>query len=324
MAIPETVVPAYPYEGAIYWLLGEPTTRHSQSHPYYATLYGLTPEQVLPKAGALAALFENIELASADHGLPERTRYSGENGYFHPELRLSISHKEHEWTSEADSLAEFCFKTHLVDHLFRQHKFFSKDRFLQRHFLSRLLLQVRLAIRLNALLVGDAFFHAVYKTVSPFIKQFIDDTPGQLPEGLTLELNEKTFAAIGLEFAPASFDSFIAIRASEQIASYAVSYRQALGMAREHQDFESALLDLMRSALDTEAIARHVTGAMQTTGSITNIVGLIPVVGTIASLGSIGADLVGRVAAAKALGQQWYLIGSEMRTIGLKQLLLKR
>jgi len=324
MGIPSIVVPAYPYEGAIYWLLGEPTTRHSQSHPYYATLYGPKPEQVLPKAGALVALFQIIELASADHDLPERQRYRTGDSYFHPELRLSVSHKDFEWTGEAKSLAEFCFKSRLVDNLFAGVPLFSGNRGLQHHFLSRLVLQVRLAIRLNALLVGDRFFQSVYRAVGPYIKQFVDDTPGPLPEGLTLELSERTIAVTGLEFAPASFDAFCAIRASKQISEYATSFRDAISKARTSSDLDSGLLHLMKQALDSEEIARRASAALQATGSVLNVVGLIPVAGTVASIGSIATDIAGRAADAKARKHHWYLLGSEMKSVALTDLLRKR
>ncbi|MFW6854900.1 hypothetical protein ACODYM_26770 [Burkholderia gladioli] len=321
MSIPATVVPAYPYEGAIYWLLGEPTVRHGSSHPYYATLYGVAPAKVLRRAGALVALFDRIELASADHALPDRETYAAGDGYFHPDLRLSVSHKDVEWTDESDSLASFCFQTGVLDSTFAQHPFFQSDRNLQRHFLSRLVLQVRLAIRLNALLIGDSFFQDVYRKVSPYIRQFVEDLSGQLPQGLILDLSERTLAVTGLEFAPASFDAFAAIRSSKEIAAYASSFREAIGKSLSAPDLDSALLQLMKQALDSQEVSRRATSAIQTTGSVLNIVGLVPVVGSIASVGSIGADVAGRIAAARERKHNWYLLGAEMKSVALKQLL---
>jgi len=53
MGFVDAIVPAYPYEGGLYWLFGEVTTRHSLKHSYYRSLYGLEPEKVAVRAGAL-------------------------------------------------------------------------------------------------------------------------------------------------------------------------------------------------------------------------------------------------------------------------------
>lgn len=325
MSIPATVVPAYPYEGAIYWLISETTVRHGHSHPYYATLYGTEPDKVLPRAGALVSLFDRIELASADHALPDQHTYFSGDQYYHPDLRLSVSqrYEDNEWTDEATRLTEFCLQTKLLDSTFGQHSFFKGNQFHQRHFISRLLQQVRLAIKLNALIVGDTFFHTVYKIISPYIKQFIDDSPGPLPDGLILNLDERTLAITGLEFAPASFDAFAAIRTSKDISTYSSEFRNAIGIALSSNDLDKTLLGLMRKALDSQEVTKHVTNAIQTTGSVLNFIGLIPVAGSVASLGCIGADAAGRATESLRRHHNWYLLGSEIKSISLKQLLLK-
>ncbi len=271
------------------------------------------------------ALFERIELASADHGLPDASKFFIGDRYYHPELRLSVSHHDSdmELPKEADSLAEFCIRENLLASTLGKRAPFKADPYLQRLFVSRLVQQVRLAIKLKALIVGNRFFYSVYRIVGPYIKQFIDDTPGRLPDGLILELNEETLTLTGLEFAPASFDAFVAIRASKEISSYAASFREAIAVARSTNDLQSSLLNLMKTAMDSQEIAKRATGAIQTGGSILNVVGLIPIAGTVASIGSIGADLAGRAAEAKARKYDWYLLGSEMRSLGLKEFLAK-
>lgn len=321
MSIPNIVVPAYPYEGAIYWLLGEPTIRHPRSAPYYETLYGPTPESLLPKAGALVSLFDKIELASADHALPDAQSCTTGEVYFNPALRLSVSHKDLEWSPEIDNFTKFCIDSRLVESVFKGNPLFQDRERSQRVFLFRLVQQVRLAINSGALLIGDNFFEAVYRKVRPYIKQFLDDTPGSLPEGLSLQINENTLTATGLAFVPTTYDAFCDIRSSTKISDYAVSFRDAIGKAQSSPDFEANLLGLMKDALDNAEVLQHASTGFKTTGSVLNFVGLIPFAGTIASVAGIGDDIAGRVAEAKQHNYEWYSLGSKMQDVALTGLL---
>jgi hypothetical protein len=51
--------------------------------------------------------------------------------------------------------------------------------------------------------------------------------------------------------------------------------------------------------------------------------GLIPIIGSIASAVSIGADVVGRGAQKIESKKQWYLIGPKMKEIALRDALSK-
>ena len=106
MAIPASIVPAFPYEGGLYWLIGETAKRHSTDHSYYRVLYGLQPEKEAVRAAALVCLFDRIEIANADHALPDMRSYFKGNSYYHPDLRLSMSYEDREWSSEGQALAK--------------------------------------------------------------------------------------------------------------------------------------------------------------------------------------------------------------------------
>jgi len=321
MTIPSAVVPAFPYEGGLYWFFGGATVRHPMRHPYYRSLYGLEPNAVVTRSAALACLFERIELASADHALPDRQSYSTGESYYHPDLRLSMSFEDKEWSPEGLALAKYVMNRQLLEHLFRGHELFKNDPEAQRHFLCRLVQQVRLAIRRNAILIGDDFFQEAYRQISPLIKQFVDDTPGLMPEGITLALNENTLVVVGLNFAPSNYDGFCSIRASKEVSGYAAAFREALGKANNSDDLQTSLLRLMKEAMESEHIAKLASGALQTTGSVMNVVGMLPVVGTGANIVDIASDIGERVADSQAKKQHWYLLGPRMKEIEISRLL---
>lgn len=324
MTLPNAIVPGFPYEGGFYWLLGEVTKRHPLSHGYYLSLYGIEAEKMAVRSAALACLFERIELASADHALPDYAKYVTGDDYYHPELRLAMSWQDREWSKEGEAFARFASRTRILDKHFATHPLFSRNQDARRHFLCRLVQQIRLAIRRNAVIVGDDFFQSVYSTVAPHIKAFMDDSAGTLPSGITLAINHSTLAVTGLDFAPSNFDAFAAVRASKEVSDYAASFRKAIGKARDSSDPHDTLLDLMREAMDSERVSELAAGAFQSTGSVLNVVGMVPVLGTGASVGSIAADIAGRAAAAQARHERWYLLGPKMKEVSLKGILRKR
>jgi len=324
MSLPSSIVPAYPYEGGLYWLISEGTTRHSRSHPYYSVLYGLEPEKTFIRAAALSCLFDRIELASADHAYPDSQKFRSGDNYFHPDLRLSVSHGYHEFPKEGRAFADYINKKKILREQFRKHSIFRKDTFSREHFLIRLFQQVRLAIRHDAVIIGDEYFQACYRLVAPYIKQFIDDTPGPLPDGITLALDENTLSITGLNFAPSNFDSFVNVRTSKEISEYATSFRDAIDKSRTSSNQESSLIEIMREAMETEKISTMAAGALQTSGSVLNVAGMIPILGTAASIADTVSDIAERAASAKAKKNSWYLLGSKMKEIEIKSLLTKK
>jgi hypothetical protein len=70
--IPNRVVPAIPYEGPLYWLFAERATpSYEGTHPYYLSLYGVNHDRIVPRASALACLFEEIVMTPADARIPD-------------------------------------------------------------------------------------------------------------------------------------------------------------------------------------------------------------------------------------------------------------
>jgi hypothetical protein len=116
-----TAILAYPYEGALYWFLGEGGRRHSLEHDYYKSLYGVNPQGLGVRAAALACLFDKIILGSADHVLSDWQRFAAGGAYFHPDLRVSTRFDDPEWTIEGEELATKTWREGLLQDVFAGH-----------------------------------------------------------------------------------------------------------------------------------------------------------------------------------------------------------
>ncbi|WP_156814561.1 hypothetical protein [Burkholderia lata] len=327
MTFPSTVIPAYPYEGGLYWLLGEGSVRHEESAKgpgYYRNVYGIDPTNMARQASALAALFEDIELAPVDHALPDLHAYTTASGYRHPELRLSRSEDIGEWAEDARELTRYLLEnkpnlTKILDHSGHT------DPFAKEQFIARLILQARLAVRRDAVLVGDELFEAVYQIVLPSMGAFIEGWPLESERPISLAITSRLLNAIGLFLPSPTYDIFCSIRESSEISEYANGFRNALGMANGQGDLERSLLSLMREAREKSGVAKRLAGAMQASGSWSGIVGgiagALPGVGTVTSLVGLGSDLVNRRTEASSKRHGWYTFGSKLQEVSLNSVL---
>jgi hypothetical protein len=306
--IPNKVVPAFPYEGALYWLYAERKTDSYQGgHPYYLSLYGVNHDRIVPRASALACLFDEIVMTPADARTPNDDS-----------LHVTRGGEYLEWNPEVRELAGELLQTSIVGPLMAQAPYFpdTESRF---HFLCRTIAQIIIANKNEAVLVGNSFFSQVYSSVATHMGGILNASTSNATWTLDLDL----LGIVGLDFGSADMETFTAVRQSKDISSYAKEFREAIGKAAAGSDLKSELLKLMKTALDQESIARHASGAFETIGSMANVAGLIPLVGNLASVVGIAVDASGRASKKLETKKQWYLIGPKMREIVIKDLLEK-
>jgi hypothetical protein len=303
----DKVVPAFPYEGALYWLFSGSGTRSYQgSHEYYKSLYGADHDKIVSRASALVCLFDEIVMTPADAALPQ------DRG-----LRVSLGGEYLEWKPEVRSLAEELLRNSPVQALVARAPEFGDDhtRF---HFVCRTVAQLATAAKNGAVLVGNGFFASVCNEVAKGIGR-IGNTPGSP----VWTLNPDVLEITGLAFDSANMDAFAAVRHNKAITEYAVEFRKAISEAATAADLKSQLLNSMKKALEQENVAHNVSGVFQTVGSAANFAGLIPVIGSVASGVGIAADAAGRGMTKRETGKQWYMIGPKMREVALKEFLEK-
>ncbi len=323
MNFPSRVVPGYPYEGGLYWLLGEGSFRHDRaaSEPgYYQNLYGSNPDQAKREASALAALFDTVELAPCDHALPDMKTYQTGDEYFHPQLRLSCSQEFHEWPVDTEAFVRRLLSENKeLPEIFLAAKI--TDQFAQTQFISRLILQCRIAMRNDAVIIGNDIFEAVYRIVVPQMGSNIEGWPLEAERAKFLALQPELLQTVGLSLPAPTFDAFCSIRDCAEITTYAQDFRHAIASASAENDLTTKLLNLMREARDRDRVAQRVVGAFQASSSWSSVVGAavsaLPLGGTITSLAGLGSDLAARRINESSKSRRWYNFGSKLQEISL-------
>lgn len=313
------VTPAFPYEGALFWLFAERRTdSYEGEHPYYRNLYGPNHQLIISRASALACLFDMIVIAPADARFPDVHANLTGDLYSHPDLRLSSDFKYNEWDKENKKMSKWLLRNKNIQKLFEGNSHFS-DTYIRHNFLCRVLLQIRVADANNAVLVGNSFFNQIYNET---IRCFGESDLNQRKNALwTLDLSFMDI--FGLDFGSTDIDTFAAVRQTKEISAYANAFRDAISQALPAQDLKQRLLQIMKEALEHENIARRTGKAFQTVGSVANVGGLIPFVGTITTGIGIGADVSSRVAQKVEADKQWYLLGPKMKEVALKDLITR-
>lgn len=307
--VSDKIVPAYPYEGALYWLFSERGgTSYTGSHGYYKSLYGLNHSVVLPKASALACLFDNILMTPADAQIPRDSS-----------LRVSFGGEYMEWNDEVEELAKRLLQKQEVHTLVSKNPDFPEE-FSQFHFMCRTISQMIIADKTNAILVGNSFFNQIYSEVAKELGQIY--TKGSTPNS-SWSLDLELLDIVGLDFGTADLDKFAAIRQNNEISGYSSEFRKAISEASSKPDLQKQLILLMKKAMEQEQISKHVAGAFETVGSVANVGGLIPVIGSITTAVGITSDASARTARSIETKKQWYLIGTKMQEVILKNTLSK-
>ena len=285
------------------------------SHPYYKVLQGPDATRYVTVAGAIASLFEVVELAGADFGYPDRETYTSGDRYFHPDLRISV-HGYGEWDDAHQEFANFLLKNPMVrQHLHSDPKLHEERE--AKHFLCRLISQMRIAARMDAVLVGNEFFETAYHIVLRYMDSFFS-RQNQIDPGV-LTISQEVLAIAGLNFAPADFSELVAVRQSSEITAYATEFREAIGSAHLTNDFAASLKELMREALETHEIRKRAKSILNTTSTVSTTLGAIPMLGTVASLAGLASDFGSRRIDRKK--SDWYLIGPRMKEVAIEDYL---
>ena len=139
-----------------------------------------------------------------------------------------------------------------------------------------------------------------------------------------LAIDEQSIRLLGLDFSPSNIDAFYAIRGSRAITSYSSRFREVAFSIPASANQEVAFVDLMAEAMDDADVAKHAAKAFDSAGAIMNVVGLIPVVGSLASAAGIGSAIGEKVAERKQESHEWFLIGNKMREVEIRHLLSRR
>jgi hypothetical protein len=234
-----------------------------------------------------------------------------------------MSYDETERVQEVSELTQRVLADRAVTELLDKNRFIFRSKKLRQHFVTRSLLQIRLAARTESTLLGNRFFQLLYSKLAPYIYQLSFDRPPLQSQPPKVLLSSKLIKASGLAFMPSDLEAFYEIRSSKKIMDYSEDFRAALRESAKFEDCEEKFLELMREAMETEEIATKAASAFQTAGSVSTVLGFFPVIGTAASCVGAWSDATGRASSSRADNASWFLLGPKMQEVAIRSQLGK-
>jgi hypothetical protein len=149
----ERIVPAYPYEGALFRLIDDDLASGRSLGPYYQKLYGPQSANLCGRAGAVACLFKEIVFASADVAVPDSGRYLTGDVYRNTDLDIVMDWSVGESADEYKSIAHHLKRIPALCTLLSKQSAL-KDEAALDQFLYRFVLQIHCAHKNEAILLA--------------------------------------------------------------------------------------------------------------------------------------------------------------------------
>jgi hypothetical protein len=304
------VVPAYPYEGALFLLLDPQAERRSRSGDgYYGALYGPESRHRIGIAASLAALFDKVAIAGADADLPAGRKVLEDDAIEHTDLDVTLYQKFGEWRDESKYLLSILQANDDIECLWHRTGFFA-NRWNQDFFLKRLTSQVLLANQYGGVLLGNRVFRRFHDIASPIVARELGLNSALAP---AWGLSYRDIDFLSLRYAILSIDDFGSVRKDAMVRIYAKGVRRAIAQAVDTTDVQSKLVSLAMDALGHESIARLVERVSGNVGTTAGVAGLIPGIGTVTGIASIAGDLSTRAAKKVESVSQWIHVSSKMK-----------
>ena len=346
--VQENVVPAYPYDDALYSLfhnslvdsngnVKQPVKRPSgfSVSKYNTNLFPPGVEQLHGRAAAVACLFENIILSPRSVELPDVGTYTKSDGYSHPDLRLQMPAeappqfgKFRDWIdygpadggmlySEWDHLEGISIELRTrraIKSFFKRHRaLFPETAYVD--FTINTISAVHLALKYNAVLLGNEVFHEFYcllrTEAPPEMELFpnIDDQSVKMQQ-----VNWTDIETFSLDFAPATIDTFAAIRMNKEIREYGKEWRSII-RSSPPAELRQNLLNAMAKANQTASIANKASGILSMIGTFLTWVGwLLPG----SSIADIAVDIADKAIGNIEKRSNWSMVGPRMHSVAQK------
>lgn len=309
------VVVSHPFSGALYAFFAQynPASagpvRPRPGHPYYRTLYGDAFPRYQEMALTLILLFDQIVLVPADAYLPGGF-WATNRVYDNPQLGLYT-----EWDFDVQREIDDGIGELLKDPVISS--VLSRVPPLSQH---QILRDCRVEIHLAQKFSCPIVCVGGRRKIIDRILQAKGNGPAPY-DATALTCTEEYLRLVGPIFSPRDLETLVDLRADRDLKTYAKTFTSAMLHFRTSADPRAELLVALREAIGSAKLAGKISAVFDGTATAVNYVGLIPVLGTAASLVGIGADAASRALDHRKTSQSWYEFAAQVKRVtSLKQL----
>lgn len=302
------VIVSHPSSGALYAFfaqfnknrLGDVTTR--DPHPYYRTLYGDNFPRYQELALTLLLLFDEVVIVPADAYLPGGDRT--EDGYFNAELGVRTA-----WRSELlrqldDEIRQDLEDKEILRVLARVPPQ-SREQILRD---TRYEIHIAQELDFPIVCVGGRRRIIELILQREVAKARLHDLP-------KLRMTEEYLRMTGPVFSPTDIDTLAALRGDRELRSYAGAFMSAMERFPDSPNVRVELLKAMQSAIESATLSKRIAGVFEGTATALNVVGLVPVAGTVATIAGLASETAAKVLERRERSQRWFEFAGQIRRV---------
>lgn len=305
------IILGQPFAGALYAYFHKqlkPEYGLPLDHPYYATLYGRNFAQLTDLTLTFTLLHPEIILVPADEVMPDYRQYLSGSDYYHPDLGFSsswsdaLSIKDELDESIDRALGDSVVMSMLEGEVEHACKQILRDAYTEMYLADKHNCQI---------LCSDARKDLLRRLIALDSDQRSEKFIGSQQ----IEITRQYIKLSGLLFNPATLDILYELKSDKDIRTYANSFRNVMNDIHPSGDVRKKLLTELRAAMEKAEISRRVSGYFNNTSTVLSVVGLIPILGNIASIGDLATDGLSRASGRYAEKLEWYELGNRIRSV---------
>jgi len=116
----------------------------------------------------------------------------------------------------------------------------------------------------------------------------------------------------GPVFVAPDLDTLEDLKSNRDLRNYSNAFIAAIGRVGSTES-RVELLNAIQAAISSAALSRRIGGVFEGTATALNVVGLVPVLGSAASIAGLGAEGASRLAASRERSNRWFELAAQVR-----------
>ncbi len=313
--------------------------RNQTSHPYYLGLNRRTDRSYFERASTFIAISNDVVMPVADWSSQPESRGKGIDGTGLGIVTAQSGYNE--WDKDATEFADLLLKNRAFSASSQQYiEQFDMDDIpvderptrsdirklkvsLSRHYLCRLILQIRSAQNSDCFLVLDEKDIGLCSEIAEFLKAAQFELSFSFPDIDAKIILGQEFAGGAFNFAPRDILSTAAIRSDQLVKKYAESIRAYVADASSEYA-ERRLIEGMRIAYKEVGVERKINKAFEIGSFIIKPLHYLPVFGNVLAAAEDATDIAMRLLNSDREERGWHLLAARASEINIEDYLKRK
>jgi len=291
---------SYPFSGSIYSFFNQEASKkrfhyNDIKHPYYRHLYGKNFSQYTDISLAFLLIFDEVIMLPADEWIPERNRYTTNNIYNNKDLGLLLD--DNYWRiDEEDEKIQQDLENPAILNILKNVRQFEQIKILK-----NIRYEMRLAEQYRCPIICGRGHKAIIAELTKYDTKIFNPS-----------FAENYFKIVGFLFDVTTLDVLYKMKSMRSIRDYGRSFTKMMNCYSSKNISTEQMKKLIRESIDKKEVAQNVKGGFRATSTALAAGGLIPIIGSATSLGSLATAGGEKISERFVNKYSWFEMGTEI------------